>query len=121
MTTREWPFPGDDKLTRYHRVAVAYRVALQDAAPDKCAEIDEAMRAYGQYWVVGGRLMIQYQDDDLVTVAEIADQQDTTEDVVRHWVHRWPLQRMGRDDRGRALYRWGDVLAHERSKRKRRI
>ena len=118
--TQEWPWPEDDKLTRRTRVAMMYRDALRDAAPHECAELDEAMRAFGQYWVVGGRHGIYYEDDDLVTVAQIADERDTTEDVVRHWVHRWPLERKGRDDRGRALYRWGDVIALERSKHKRR-
>ncbi|MBJ7340639.1 hypothetical protein [Mycolicibacterium sp.] len=110
-----WPW-SDDRIDRYRRVAHMYRDRLADEAPAACAEIDFAMRSFGQDWIVGGYVS---DPEELFTTTRLAELADVSEAAVRQWVKRWPLRRMGTDRDGRALYRWGDVIEHHaESKRK---
>jgi hypothetical protein len=112
----EWPWP-DDRLERRTRVAMMYRDIARDADPQGCAELDEAMRASGQYWIVDS---FAFDPEHLMTVKDVAEAADVTEAAVRQWIVRWPLVCRGRNDDGRKLYRWGDVLDHREERKNKR-
>ena len=67
-----------------------YRDRLADEAPAACTELDEALRAFGQSWILDG---FATDPEDLLTVRELAEVADVTEAAVRQWVKRWPLRR----------------------------
>jgi hypothetical protein len=68
---RGWPFPGDAPLVRARKVALAYRAALSEADPVKCAALDDLMRRWGQTWAAASSEA--YEPDALLTAREAAD------------------------------------------------
>jgi hypothetical protein len=96
-----------------------YRDRLADEAPAACVEIDEAMRRFGQDWIC--EAILHADPDALLTTAQLAEQADVSEDAVRQWVARWPLECQGKSDAGRNVYRWGDVLDHQKQIRQRKL
>lgn len=114
--SQPWPWATDSAVNRAKRVAHMFRDRLRDEAPAACAEMDNLMRVFGQAWIVEG---VPTDPDELLTVRELAEVADVTEDGVRMWVMRWPLTCRGHNDDGRKLYRWGDVIDHQKRKIKR--
>lgn len=108
-----WPWP-DDRLERRSRVAHMYRDRLADEAPDACAELDEVMHSFGQCWIIEG---FAVDPETLLTTDDLAEVADVTVNAVRNWVARWPLAPRGRNDAGRTVYRWGDVIEHHRARK----
>jgi hypothetical protein len=109
-----WPW-ADDRLARRSRIAHMWRDLAHDLArqlgSEEAAELDEALRAMGQDWILTG---VPTDPDALLTVRELAEVADVDPSAVRHWIGRWPLRRYGTNDAGHGLYRWGDVLEHRR-------
>jgi hypothetical protein len=66
-----WPYPGDGPLARARRVAHAYRARLAEIDPQGCAELDDAMRRWGQGWAVPR--VVTYDPDAMLTPAEAAE------------------------------------------------
>lgn len=108
--THPWPWP-DDRLARRSRVAHIYRDRLADEAPAACAEVDALMVTFGQDWALDSQAI---DPEALLTVRELAEAADVAPGAVRNWVYRWPLRSYGVNDAGRNLYRWGDVIDHQR-------
>lgn len=102
----EWPWPEDDRLGRRTRVAQMYRDMLGDIAPAACAELDQALTAFGQRWITDPP---EPDTEALMTTRDIADFSDVSESAVLNWVSRWRIPCRGRNDFGRKLYRWGDI------------
>jgi hypothetical protein len=96
-----------------------YRDRLADEAPAACVEMDDLMRTFGQDWIC--EALLHPDLDDHLTTAEIAEQADVSEDAVRQWVARWPLEYRARNEAGRKLSRWGDVIDHQRQQRQRKL
>lgn len=67
-----WYLRGDSPLVQARRLALAYRAIALDAAPERAAELDAAVRGAGQaYWLVGHERRA-YPTDALLTPAEAA-------------------------------------------------
>jgi predicted kinase len=94
-----------------------YRDRLLDTDAAACAELDQVMLAYGQQWIIDG---FAVDPETLMTTQDLAEMADVSEDAVRNWVSRWPLHRRGRSDGGRNLYRWGDVIEHQKHRHAKR-
>ncbi len=79
-----WPWPGDTELAKARKIAIAYRTHLHTANPGVCDALDEAMRAYGQTWVVP---MPVIDDDGMgdITTREAADLVGVSVDTIRQW------------------------------------
>lgn len=111
--TQLWPWP-DDRLERRSRIAHMYRDALADEAPQAATALDQLMARFGQNWILEG---FAVDPETLLTVRQLAEVADVGENSVRNWIYRWPLRKQGSNDNGSALYRWGDVIDHQRYKR----
>jgi hypothetical protein len=111
-----WPYPGDSPTARARRVAHAYRHALEQAAPDHCANLDKTMYDYGQHWVVPR--LVTVDPAAWLTAADAADLAAVNPATLRHLRHTGRLT-------GRRLSarRWeylaGDILALSATPRKR--
>lgn len=92
-----------------------YRDRLTDEAPEAATELDGAMRAFGQSWIIEG---FTVDPEELVTVRQLAEIADVPTSTVRNWVTRWPLTCRGTNDAGHLQYRWGDVLDRLRQQRR---
>ncbi|MEU5258976.1 hypothetical protein [Amycolatopsis sp. NPDC021455] len=84
--SRTWPWPADTVLERARRVAQIYRHHLLRVDPDVCADLDAAMAAMGQPWVVPSRST--YVDTDLLT----ADLAAAEMRVARRTIYAWREQ-----------------------------
>ena len=88
-----------------------YRDRLADEAPQACAELDAVLRCYRQDWILDG---LDVDLETLLTARQLAELADVDQSTVRTWIARWPLRCFGVNDTGHKLYRWGDVLDHQR-------
>jgi hypothetical protein len=79
--TSRWPFPGDSSTDRSRQVALQYRHALEQVAPEACHAIDQAALWCGELWVVPGYAV--ETEDDLVSVARAAE----LVGMSRRWVY----------------------------------
>lgn len=81
--TGRWPHPKDSLVTIARKVAIAYRTHLHTANPRACAALDDAMRDFGQLWVVPTPVT----DDGLseVTTREAADLVGVSRETIRQW------------------------------------
>ena len=86
MTSSGWPqkWRSDSPRERDRRVAHSYRHALQQIAPDVCAELDAMFVDYGQAWVTPRPVMNM---DATLTVAEAADFAGVTVFAVYKWIY----------------------------------
>jgi hypothetical protein len=101
----DWPYPQDNSLERARKVAIAYRVALQEANPDMCAVLDTRMQHFEQTWVLGYQDL--WEDNDLITGSEAARLLSVTPAAVRHYRLRGYL--CGYRTTGGWYYRVADV------------
>ncbi|WP_072814293.1 helix-turn-helix domain-containing protein [Rhodococcus zopfii] len=117
MTADPWPWPADTPLDRARRIAQSYREALAAIAPDRCAQLDDRAREYGQDWVTPQ--LVTFGMDDLLTAIEAAELAGVTAQVIYQWAYRGHLPRCAGPD-GSTRYRAGDVLDHVARTRRRR-
>jgi hypothetical protein len=110
-----WPYPGDRPAARARRVAQAYRAALLDHAPGKCAELDDLMRQWGQTWVVPR--VVTYHPDDWLSVHQAADLAAVELATLRGLRMRGRL--VGRPNGRTWEYQAKDILALNANKRRR--
>jgi hypothetical protein len=82
-STGRWPYPHDTLLTIARKVAIAYRTHLHTANPKVCEAVDDAMRGFGQLWVVPTPVL----DDGLseVTTKEAAELVGVGVATIRQW------------------------------------
>jgi hypothetical protein len=113
---KPWPYPHDTELGRARRIAIAYRTHLHTANPAACAQLDAAMRDWGQVWLFPSTVM--YDETDAVTADVAGGLVSRPETTIRDWARtphpddpsRMLLPRFGWDGR-RRTYLVGDVLA----------
>lgn len=79
-----WPYPADTPLTIARKVAIAYRTHFHTASPALCARVDEAMRAFGQLWVVPTDVL---DGDGMaeITTRDAAEMVGVSVATVRQW------------------------------------
>lgn len=113
-----WPRRGDSPVTIARTVARTYRTHFQAANPVGCAMVDDAMRAYGQLWIVS--TVITTAAEDLVNTADAAELAGVTVEAIRKWRSRGYIDRDGqrrylqvraRDAQDWPLFEAGEVLA----------
>lgn len=104
-----WPWPGDTITDQARRVALSYRQALHEAAPEACAVLDRKMLGWGMVWVAPR--MTTVNEDEWVTLVVAADHTGLTPAAIYKWLSRDDrvVGRKGSD--GRIRVRIGDVLA----------
>jgi hypothetical protein len=116
--TGKWLYPGDSDLTIARKVAVTYRTHLRAANPAGCERVDDAMRTYGQLWIVSS--VVTTDADSLVTTAQAAELAGVKVETVRQWRKRGYLDRdgvrqqlavRGIDEHGWPMFNAGEVLA----------
>lgn len=110
-----WPWVADTPTERARRVARAYRDQLFAVAPERCADLDRRVQGLGQGWIVPA--VVQFGDDDLLTVEEVAELCGVKPGTVDQWVARG-LASVDTPDRRRFLVR--DVLEYQAKVRRRR-
>lgn len=103
----DWPFPEDSSIERARRVAIAYRIALLEAAPEQCAILDTQMRYFNQAWVLGQQ--DAWDDDDLISGRVAAELLSVTPGAVRQYRLRGLL--LGYHTADGWQYRVADVRA----------
>lgn len=108
--TDPWPHPEDDKIDRRSRVARMYRDRLADIDPAGCAELDEAMNAYGQSWVFDRP---DIPPETLLTAAQIADWADVSKRTVQKWVERGHLERRMNADK-QVVFLLADLIDYQK-------
>lgn len=123
----KWPNKGDSPLTIARTVARTYRTHFHTANPSGCALVDDAMRGFGQLWIVS--TVITTDADSLVTTFEAAELAGVTVETVRQWRkrgyvdrdgHRCFLEVRGLDEHGWPMFNAGEVLAIVATTRSRR-
>lgn len=114
----KWPHKGDSPVTIARKVALTYRTHLHTANPVVCGRIDDAMRAYGQLWIVSS--IITTDAEDLIGTADAAELAGVTMEAIRKWRSRGYIDRDGqrrylqvrdRDAQNWPLFEAGEVLA----------
>jgi hypothetical protein len=88
-----WPAPGDTATVSARKVARIYRTHLHTTSRTACDEIDRAMVAIGQRWVVPK--IVTYDTETLVTVIDAAVIAGVQEETVRQWRNRGYIDRTG--------------------------
>ena len=66
----DWPFKGDSPIARARKMALAYRAALEEAAPEWMAKLDEKFLSWGERWHMP--TPVTYGDDDWLPTKEAA-------------------------------------------------
>lgn len=78
-----WPWPADTLLDRARKVAIAYRTHFHTSNPTLCSVLDDAMREYGQLWVIPDVMVAEPSDD--ITTREAAARCGVRESTIRGW------------------------------------
>jgi hypothetical protein len=111
-----WPWPGDTELSKARKVAIAYREHLHTSNPTMCDALDDAMRDYGQMWVLPKPTT--FEAEDAITAEVAGELVSRSEGVIRRWAStphpddpsRMLLPRFGWDG-PRRTFLVADVLA----------
>lgn len=109
-----WPWP-DTPTEKARRVARAYRDAYHAVAPEACRELDQRVQSLGQGWIVPA--VVQYADNDLLTVDELADFCGVQPGTIDQWRARG-LASVDTPDGRRFLIR--DAIEYQARTRRRR-
>jgi len=96
-------------------VARAYRDAYALVAPEPCRELDRRVQRFGQHWIVPS--VVQFGDDDLLTVDEIASFCGVKPGTIDQWRARG-LPSVDTPDGRRFLIR--DAVEYQARARRRR-
>jgi hypothetical protein len=102
MKQRRWPRPADTAVDRARAIAREYRQVLWQVDPVRCAVLDRAADAFGEDWVTQ---TAQYNDSDLLTLADLAAQLGEKYSTVHQW---WRRGKIPREPSG--LFRFNDVV-----------
>lgn len=111
--TMPWPYPEDDRFERRSRVARAYRDRLLDIDAAACAELDEAMLAYGQNWIVDTQYI---PPETEMTTEQVAVWADVSKRTVQKWVERGNLERRMNAD-NQVVFLLADLIEYQRRRR----
>lgn len=114
-----WPFPGDTALDRARAVAREYRRVLLQFAPDRVHALDRHFTNLGEPWVAPQRADLDLNAELPAQVLSDYLGGEPTADTLRQWRARGHLPKRV-DDRGRPVYRVGDVLDHVAEQRRAR-
>jgi len=76
-----WPFPGEGRLVRARRIAVAYRVALNAINPAECQRLDAQFTAWGETWCIPR--VVTYDPDQWLPPKDAADVACISTDTLR--------------------------------------
>lgn len=106
----QWPWTEDDRFERRSRVARMYRDRLLDTDPAACAEIDEAMIAYGQSWIIDGQYI---PPETEMTAEQLADWADVSKRTVQKWVERGHLERRLNADK-QVVFLLADLIEYQK-------
>lgn len=110
-----WPWPADTPTERARRVALSALAELEKVAPERARTFVDRITGMGEPWL--RRAIVRYQDDDLLTAAEVADVCGVQPGTVDQWRHRG-LRDVDTVDGRRFLMR--DVLEYHAARRRRR-
>lgn len=113
--TNEWPWPEDDRFERRSRVAHMYRDRLLDIDAAACAELDEALLAFGQVWIVG-HVITSPLDETFLTTDEVASWADVSKRTVQKWVERGHLERRLNADQ-EVVFMLKDLIEYQKKRR----
>lgn len=117
MTAGTWLYPADTPTVIARKVAVTYRTHLRARVPDACDLVDDAMRSFGQLWIVSS--IVTTEKDSLVSTAEAAELAGVEVGTVRKWRSRGVLDQDGQrrhlevrglDEHGWPMFIAGEVL-----------
>ncbi|MFI5783522.1 hypothetical protein [Nocardia sp. NPDC051570] len=115
MTTDPWPFPGDTQLQRSRKTGLAYRAALHQVDPVRCAELDRRAVDLGQGWVAPVELpahLAEHALDAELSAADIEHFWRIPASTIRTWAHREEIIRRKGPD-GIPVYLVREVLARQ--------
>lgn len=112
----EWPWPADTTLDRSRRLCRAYRDALSRLDAAQAAGLDRWALQHGERWLLVDS--IAYEDDDLLTLAEVAEVCGVKLRTVYQW-HQRGLDYTNTVDGPRVYY--ADLIRFERKRRLRRL
>jgi hypothetical protein len=110
-----WPWPADTPLERARRLLRGYRDALTELAPSTAKRLDDWALEHGEMWVIGAA--VTFDDDELLTLQEVADLVGVKTKTVYQW-HWRGLRYTSTVDGDRV--RMGDLVEWERNRRLRR-
>lgn len=93
------------------RIIESYRTRLAEVDPAACRIIDARMALYGESWVGGA---VDMSEDLTVEEIYVKFGRGFEPHSIHRWAHEYPTRLPKRGKRnGKALYRLGDVLAHQ--------
>lgn len=108
-----WPWPGDNREERAKRVALAYRTALFNHAPEACEVLDEHWISLDQFWIRPTNQPLRL--DDWLTEKEIGEMLSISSKGVYMLGHRGRIPCY--EVNGVRLYRVGDVVQYHSERR----
>lgn len=117
--TQRWPDPADTTLDRSRAIATAYRAALLEEAPARCAVLDNAARELREHWIAP--LPETVAEGELVTTAYAAQRLGVAEQTIRNWgntAHVPVTRHLGGP--GAAVWDLDELRAYQASQRRRR-
>jgi hypothetical protein len=111
-----WPWPADTTLDRSRRLCRAYRDALSRLDAAQAAGLDRWALQHGERWLLTDSVV--YEDNDLLTLAEVAEVSGVKLRTVYQW-HQRGLKYTTTAKGPRVRY--DDLIAFERNRRLRRL
>lgn len=90
MSNYKWPYKGDSPNVKSRKVALVYREHLKAVNPRLAERIDEAMKSFGQSWVL--KNAAQRDSQDWVLAREAAELLGVTVGAIRQARSRGKLQ-----------------------------
>lgn len=115
----QWPNPADTPVDRARAIATDLHQRLARHDPDEAAAVAAAAAALGEPWLTPRPAI--YSDNHLLTATEASAYLggDPQPGTIRQWANRAHLCRY-HDERGRTVYRLGDITGHIAEQRRRR-
>jgi len=118
MSVDPWPWPADTQLDRARRIAQSYRDELHKLAPERCAQLDERARRFGQGWVVPE--LVTINENEMLSATDAAALVNVNRSTLYRWVEAGHLGVAYRTGKQRPQFRAGDVLTAAAAQRRRR-
>jgi hypothetical protein len=113
---KPWPWPADTQLERVKRLTRAYRDALAEVDPSTALQLDAWAADRGEGWIAADPTT--YDDDDLLTLDEVARWAGVRVGTVYQW-HWRGLPYVSTPDGERV--RMGELKRWERDRRQARL
>lgn len=108
--TMPWPYPEDDRFERRSRIARMYRDRLLDTDAAACSELDAALLAYGQNWIVDTQYI---PPETEMTAEQVAEWADVSKRTVQKWVERGHLERRINADK-QVVFLLADLIEYQK-------